>query len=355
VCGNQCVTLATSAAHCGSCGHSCRGGTCAGGKCQPVQVYTSTLDYTTAIAQGRIYIMHAASTGVPQTTISYVSVDAAPGTAVTPYATIPMEYCIYLKPDTGDLFSTCSPLTSGGTPMADMNFIRRIPPSGGAGNRLFQINAGALGAETAFPQSNFIYFVELSSQAMRRGTYTSTTVTNLMTYPAADTMSGAKGIDQTSLYFMQSVSGIMSLRQGALANGATTTLMAMSSPSGLYSDNTNVFFWRGASGVFRLPKGTTSTSATTIFNDPTLIAMAPIDGSSIYYGTAIDAVTGATGCTSYRVARRPKAGGTEEPLFDGVDQCVQDMQGDASIVTWRTRGRGCLDMTCQRPLMKLAK
>lgn len=40
-CSGSCVTLSSSAAHCGSCGHSCLGGECASGKCEPAEVATS--------------------------------------------------------------------------------------------------------------------------------------------------------------------------------------------------------------------------------------------------------------------------------------------------------------------------
>ncbi len=41
-CGKDCAIIATSGDHCGKCGHSCGGGECKAGVCQPVQLLTST-------------------------------------------------------------------------------------------------------------------------------------------------------------------------------------------------------------------------------------------------------------------------------------------------------------------------
>src|SRR5262249_26342220 len=39
-CGGQCLDLSFDPANCGSCGHDCQGGTCAGGVCQAVTLAT---------------------------------------------------------------------------------------------------------------------------------------------------------------------------------------------------------------------------------------------------------------------------------------------------------------------------
>jgi hypothetical protein len=38
-CGSQCIDVSTDGQNCGTCGHSCLGGTCQGGHCQPYTVY----------------------------------------------------------------------------------------------------------------------------------------------------------------------------------------------------------------------------------------------------------------------------------------------------------------------------
>jgi hypothetical protein len=80
-----------------------------------------------------------------------------------------------------------------------------------------------------------------------------------------------------------------------------------------------------------------------------------VDATSVYYGTEVDAVTGATGCTSFRVARRPKAGGAETALVDGTENCITKLKADANVVAYQNRGRGCATATCNYPLLKVAK
>lgn len=41
-CGNSCVDLNDSGQHCGTCNHSCLGGPCGNGKCQPLQIYAGS-------------------------------------------------------------------------------------------------------------------------------------------------------------------------------------------------------------------------------------------------------------------------------------------------------------------------
>jgi hypothetical protein len=41
-CGATCINRQNNPQNCGTCGHSCLGGTCSNGKCQPVQIYNGT-------------------------------------------------------------------------------------------------------------------------------------------------------------------------------------------------------------------------------------------------------------------------------------------------------------------------
>ncbi|HZL16741.1 MAG TPA: hypothetical protein VFG23_03230, partial [Polyangia bacterium] len=50
VCTNACATLSSDGANCGSCGHSCQGGTCSSGTCGPVKL--ATFSVASGIPQG---------------------------------------------------------------------------------------------------------------------------------------------------------------------------------------------------------------------------------------------------------------------------------------------------------------
>jgi len=191
---------------------------------------------------------------------------------------------------------------------------------------------------------------------VRRSAFDGSGLGMLQSYTSTDTVHSILGVDATHVFIWQAVSGVESLRQVAIADGSTITLFNNGfAQSGFASDGTTAFWYAGGSGVYSVPKGATAATMNTVFADSALSVMGPIDATSVYYGTDVDAVSGATGCTSYRVARRPKTGGAETALVDGVDNCVEAMKGDANIVVWKTRGRGCGTMTCTRPLLKVAK
>jgi hypothetical protein len=281
-----------------------------------------------AVVSNRIYVVVVDGTA-KTSTITYVPTNAAAGTAATPFATIPNEQCNAIQSDaaTGDLFLSCVDYTSS------LEYARHITSTGGAGTRINQINVNGSGTVPIYPMSGNLYWFEFPGGTVPNGVRTS-----------------------KSVFIWQTVSGVQSLRQVAFTGTSTITLFNNAfSQAGFASDGTTAFWWVGLGGVYSVPKGTLTANMNTVFADATLAVMGPIDATSVYYATEVDAVTGATGCSSYRIAKRPKAGGTEAPLFDGVDSCIGAMKGDANVVVWRNRGRGCGTMTCTNPLLKLAK
>jgi hypothetical protein len=308
-----------------------------------------------AVVSNRIYVVVVDGTA-KVSTITYVPTNAAAGTAATPFATIPNEQCNAIQSDaaTGDLFLSCVDYTSS------LEYARHITSTGGAGTRINQINVNGSGTVPVYPMSGNLYWFEFPGGTVPNGVRTSkfdgSGLTTLQTYATADTFWSVLGVDSNSVFIWQTVSGVQSLRQVAFTGTSTITLFNNAfSQAGFASDGTTAFWWVGLGGVYSVPKGTLTANMNTVFADATLAVMGPIDATSVYYATEVDAVTGATGCSSYRIAKRPKAGGTEAPLFDGVDSCIGAMKGDANVVVWRNRGRGCGTMTCTNPLLKLAK
>jgi len=43
MCSGACVQTASDPLNCGSCGHSCQGGTCSGGVCQPLSLVSQPI------------------------------------------------------------------------------------------------------------------------------------------------------------------------------------------------------------------------------------------------------------------------------------------------------------------------
>ncbi|HSY41010.1 MAG TPA: hypothetical protein VLA79_15835, partial [Polyangia bacterium] len=127
------------------------------------------------------------------------------------------------------------------------------------------------------------------------------------------------------------------------------------SAGSVLSDNSSVFWYVGDQGIYSVPKNVTSSAQTTVMTDPTLAVFGAVDTSSVYYATEVDTVTGATGCSSYRVARRPKTGGTEASMVDGTQNCVSSLKGDANVIAYSTHGLACATTACTYALLKVAK
>ena len=359
ICGNSCVTLASDGNNCGSCGHSCYGGACSGSKCQPVSVYSSTSsNYSFALGSNRVYVVVPSSTG---TAISYMPTNAPPGTALTPFSTVSGQSCGFLNPDptTGDLFMQCYPVDSSGVPNQTLQYFRVVSATaGGAGTQLFQVGANQLGGIAPYPTgTGLVVWGEIDmSQVVRVAHTDGSMIGNLFTYPSGTTLNSVTGADQTSAYaWMTSGSGNI-LTQVSLTAGTSTTLVNNFSFSGtVLSDNSSVFWYIGNQGIYSVPKNMTTPAQATVMTDPTLAVFGAVDTSSVYYATEVDTVTGATGCSSYRVAHRPKTGGTEVSMVDGTQNCVSALKGDANVIAYSTHGLACATTTCTYALLKVAK
>lgn len=359
ICGNQCVALASDGNNCASCGHSCYGGACSGSKCQPVSVYSSTSsNYIFALGSNRLYVVVPSPTG---TTISYVPTNAPPGTALTPFSTISGQSCSpYINPDptTGDLFLQCFPVDSSGTVNQAVQYFRVISATaGGAGTQLFQVGLNESGGISPYPTgTGLIVFGEIDlPQLVRVAHSDGSMLGSLITYPSGQTLNAVVGADQTSAYAWMTAGSVQVLNQVSLTAGTSITLISGYSSSGMLSDNSSVFWYVGGQGIYSVPKNMTTPAQTTVMTDPTLAVFGAIDTSSVYYATEVDTVTGATGCATYRVARRPKTGGTEAPMVDGTQNCVTGLKGDTNVIAYGTHGLACGTTTCTYALFKVAK
>jgi hypothetical protein len=179
---------------------------------------------------------------------------------------------------------------------------------------------------------------------------------SLITYPAGTTLNSVAGADQTSAYAWMTSNSVNVLDQVSLTTGTSTTLVSPFSFSGtVLSDNSSVFWYISSQSIWSVPKNMTTPAQTTVMTDSTLAVFGAVDATSVYYATEVDTVTGATGCSSYRVAHRPKAGGTEVSMVDGTSNCVTGMTGDPNVIAYSTRGLACGTTTCTYALLKVAK
>jgi hypothetical protein len=365
ICGNSCVTLASDGANCGTCSHSCYGGACSSSQCQPVAVVTATNNNTLyALGSGRLYLY--TSSAASGTTIQYVSTSAAPGTTPTSFSTIPNQSCGFLNADpaTGDLMMQCYAITSGVVDQSTQYLRRVSATAGGAGTQMFQVAMGAFGAVQPYQTGTgqFVYSDAALPTNVRIASTTATSASNLVTFTNGSSIStDVLGADQTSAYVWLSVDNSSYLMQVLLSPIGNPTYYTLdtgyTAGGGVFSDGSNVFFATSQTGIYSVAKGMNVPPAavTTVMTDSTLSQFGNVDASSIYYATQVDTVTGATGCSSYRIARRPKTGGAETPMYDGTQNCVTSMQGDANVIVYATRGLGCGSMTCNYGIYKIAK
>ena len=63
-CPGKCVDLQNDGMNCGSCGHSCLGGTCSAGSCQPVQIYGAGSAYALVVDGQFVYFTRDESIGI---------------------------------------------------------------------------------------------------------------------------------------------------------------------------------------------------------------------------------------------------------------------------------------------------
>jgi hypothetical protein len=354
--------LASDGNNCGACGHSCYGGACSGSVCQPVSVYSSTSsNFNFAVGSNRIYVVLQSSSG---TTISYMPTNSPPGTTLTPFATINGQSCgsVYATPDptTGDLFMQCFALDASGNPIQSQSYFRVVSATtGGAGTQLFQVGLNQSGGCPPWPTgTGLVVWGEIDLNTVVRDAHTDgSMIGNLITYPTGGpTLNAVEGADQTAAYAWMTSGSVQILNQVSLTGGTSTTLVSgFASAGNVLSDNSSVFWYIGGTGIYSVPKNMTTPPQTTVMTDSTLSVFGNVDASSVYYATQVDTVTGATGCSSYRVAHRPKTGGTEVPMVDGTSNCVMNLKGDANVVAYTTRGLACGSTTCTYALLKVAK
>lgn len=358
VCPTGCADLSTDGNNCGACGHSCYGGACSGSKCQPVSVYSSTVNNATfAVGSNRVYVVLTSTSG---TTIQYMPTNAVPGASLSPLSTINGQSCGFLNPDpaTGDLMLQCFAITSSGLVDSGTQYMRRVSATaGGAGNQLFQVGTNQLGAIPPYPTGTGVFvFGEIDlPQEVRVAHTDGSALGDLIVYPSGTSLNAVVGADQTSAYAWMSSSTGQVLNQVSLTTGSSITLINGYSSAGMLSDNSSVFWYVGGQGIYSVPKNMTTPPQTVVMSDPNLAVFGAVDSSSVFYATQVDTVTGATGCSSYRVAHRPKTGGAETPMYDGTSTCVTAMRGDANVIVYGTRGLGCATTTCNYGIYKVAK
>jgi hypothetical protein len=334
---------ASSGDHCGRCGHSCMGGTCTSGRCNPALVRSGNFD-DFLIKSGQIHFATAIYTTDARSATAYgYYPEAAPaGTAPTSRFTQDGTLCRVMTLDgaTGDMYMQCEDhpggpaflYRNGSQKLAGMSITLPIfmTPST---STICWIN----GAPQPNPGSAWVQALKANQTG-----YTITQYVRIfnvsMTLVAVDDASFFTSmVDSTGASLVAEFDLAAPTIENYTKLAATGTTLAASDGATL--------FYLGADGLHSTPKGTMA--PTMVLGDPTVTTIFEIDGTYVYYVAEERVIVNggpSQSCDAYRIARVPKTGGTEEVLvsesgLSGIfAPCIPHIRSDASIIAWSRAG-----------------
>ena len=318
-CASICSNLQTDGANCGTCGHSCQGGTCSAGKCQPVVIasgqnkpWSIATDGTTLfwVNQGnKTLIRYTLASGTSTVYPSSGNCTSATGGLAVAAGKVwwssSNATCWVATPATG----TPTEITSmwGGT-TTELNGVAASVNGG------YLVNNSDNWLVSSSPSSTYRF------QAVGKGV-------------AADS-AGVYWLEGQNLVKQHDASSLGTGTPGILSSGTTTS-------DGITTYNSLVYF-TGASAIYSVPNtpGTPPTPLVAGQVSPSGIAA---DASGVYWTNRNAPQSGVPLGT---VMRAPLAGGTAAPIASDQDD-PHGIALDATTVYWTNSAGG--------QVMKVAK
>ncbi len=320
LCGSSCVVEQTDANNCGRCGHSCQGGTCSGGACQPVMLASGqngpsgvTVDPTS------VYWTNGGSgTGSG----SVVKAPLGGGTPTT--LAMGVSYPDGIAVDATSVYWTNSNATQGS--------VMKVALTGGTVTTLAP--AGQSYPNAIAVDATSVYWTDgdLSAGAVVKVALGGGTLTTLASGRPAP---GGVAIDSANVYWGDQNGGTVT--EVPLAGGSPTTLASgQAHPLGVAVDAVNVYWTNSViSGtVMERPLG--SASLVTLASGQDLPFNLALDAKNVYWTTQ----GGGT------VMSVPLGGGAPTTLASGQNS-PWGIAVDATSVYWTTHNGGTV--------MKVAK
>lgn len=331
-CGDVCTSLATDAAHCGSCGHDCQGGECVAGRCQPVVLAAGLSSPSSlALSDTDLYLIE----GTTAASARLLSLPKGGGAARELVAAL------------GDLGA---PSIAG-----DQLYFATGGAGGGVVQRANLDGTGVLafspphapGIARLITPGLFVYYTVRDAS--------STTVYRAGLLSAGQPGAGAETVFQTvpgPLTSMTVVNGCLYMVDQTTPRQLLRTCSAAAAPASRYAaqgalafhpraavDETHLYFADAARGVLRLPLDADGAAEVVVPNIP---GPPTVDADALYYFTeTVGAAPNAcsTANTLWRSGKGP--GSTAEEILSAPIACPTQLAADDTALYW-TSGDGAV-------------
>jgi hypothetical protein len=318
-CAGACTDLQSDPVNCGSCGHSCLGGACDAGSCQPVVLQSGLAGPTLVMVSGSsVFWDYGSGLGISQSSVN--------GGAVTTTDTATTGL-FQLEVHAGYLFWEGAAYANNEA----SDIIGRIPVNGGPSISLFtQIIQSPSDVSGLGIDGTYAWFSDTALDKIYKV---------LMTGGAPIQVAGAGPcvnkpayliVDAGQAYWLNSALG--SICAAPTAGGPPVQVYGGVGTAGPILADAGHIYSVGPSGIFQVPKG--GGAATTICNGN--FTRLATDGSFIYW----------TDLSAGKVMRVPTSGGSVEVVAK-LQQLPYGIAVDAEAIYWVDYGGNAL--------MKLAK
>lgn len=302
-CNDNCTNYQTDKFNCGRCGHSCQGGTCVGGACQPLKL-SGGAPVNIAVSNGTVYwtdssgVMSSPANGsstlppftsfgatcvtglaLDATSIYGIARDSCTGLGIGSLMKAPLSGGAAVKINTSSLGPSIPPqswrcLAVDATNVYyanyDTNELFRVPVVGGPATRMWQ--------GTAWPQG----------VAVQGANIFWSTPTGIFTMPIAGGSSSTIAPAADGKFLAVDASYVYYVHAGALMktliSGSTPITLVASGAAGSLALDANNIYYLGTSTVMMVPK--LGGAPRTLASDQSSLRDIAVDAKNVYWTTS---------------------------------------------------------------------
>jgi len=242
--GGGCIDLNTDEGNCGACEHSCIGGTCSSGQCQPVQLATVLGDSIGLATDGTNVYWTDQGVSNFGGLVQSVPVGGGSTVALASPVTVPVDLAI----DTTNVFWSAGADPGG-------NAIFSVPKTGGAYGTVVTAAGLGSGGDAVWVAADGVnvYWAGIEGGVFQAPKSTGSPVITLDPVTAPPGIVFAIAVDASNVYWTEASPGAELLRKTPIGGGLVTTLasgLTLSvDVSDIATDGVNVYWTQGESGV----------------------------------------------------------------------------------------------------------